>query len=99
MGYRFMRMPCKGSQSTSDEAPGLLAYVEHHLDVPHSPDVFHVQPKVVKAVCGPLATKERAAAKAASEAQERLEQAQGQWQEAAAAPHKRGPGRPPPATA
>src|SRR5215475_1084309 len=90
---------CQVIQSTSDEAPGLLAYVEHHLGAHHSPDLFHVQHELVKAVCGPMATKQRAAAKAASEAQERLEQMQGQLQEAADVPHKRGPGRPPSATA
>ena len=44
---------CQVIQSTSDEAPGLLAYVEHHLGAHHSPDVFHVQHELVKAVCGP----------------------------------------------
>jgi Family of unknown function (DUF6399) len=67
---------CQGIQSTSDEAPGLLAYVEHHLGAHHSPDLFHVQHELVQAVCGPLATKQRAASKAASEAQVRLEQVQ-----------------------
>jgi len=85
---------CQVIQSTSDEAPGLLAYVEHYLGAHHSPDLFHVQHELAKAVCAPMATKQRAAAKAASEAQERLEQVQGQLQEAADAPHKRGPGRP-----
>jgi hypothetical protein len=68
---------CQVMQSTSDEAPGLLAYVEHHLGVHHSPDLFHVQHELVKAVSGPMATKQRAAIKAASEAQARLKQAQG----------------------
>ena len=45
-----------------------------------------------------MATKQRAAAKAASEAQARLEQVQGQLQGADNAPQKRGPGRPPQAT-
>src|SRR5499426_2884161 len=90
---------CQVIQSTSDEAPGLLAYVEHHLGAHHSPDLFHVQHELVKAVSGPMATKQRAAAKAACEAQERLEQVQGPLQESAAAPHKRGPGRPPQAAA
>src|SRR5215831_3038202 len=48
---------CQVIQSTSDEAPGLLAYVEHHLGAHHSPDLFHVQHELVKAVCGPMATK------------------------------------------
>jgi Family of unknown function (DUF6399) len=90
---------CQVIQSTSDEAPGLLAYVAHHLGVHHSPDLFHVQHELVKAVCGPMATKQRAAAKAASAAQARLEQRQGPLQEVADAPHQRGPGRPPQAPA
>jgi hypothetical protein len=86
---------CQVIQSTSDEAPGLLAYVEHHLGAHHSPDLFHVQHELVKAVCGPMATKQRAAAKAASKAQEQLEHVQRQLQGTGDAPHKRGPGRPP----
>ena len=86
---------CKVIQSTSDEAPGLLAYVEHHLGAHHSPDLFHVQHELVKAVSGALATKQRAAEKAATEAQARLEQRQAQLQHPSDAPAKRGPGRPP----
>ena len=43
---------CQIIQSTSDEAPGLLAYVEQHLGVHHSPDLFHVQYELIKAVSG-----------------------------------------------
>jgi helix-turn-helix, Psq domain len=32
---------CRVIQSTSDETPGLLAYVEHHRGAHHSPDLFH----------------------------------------------------------
>ena len=85
---------CQVIQSTSDEAPGLLAYVEHHLGAHHSPDLFHVQHELVKAVSGALATKQRAARKAATEAQARLEQRQAQFQNPSDAPAKRGPGRP-----
>ena len=67
---------CRVIQSTSDEAPGLLAYVEHYLEVHHSPDLFHVQHELVKAVSGPMATKERAAYKAVTEAKEQLERLQ-----------------------
>jgi len=77
---------CQVIQSTSDEAPGLLAYVEHHLGAHHSPDLFHVPHELVKAVSGPMATKQRAAAKAACEAQERLEQGQRRLQESAPTP-------------
>ena len=90
---------CHVIQSTSDEAPGLLAYVEHHLGAHHSPDLFHVQHELVKAVSGSLATKQRAAGKAAAEAQATLAQIQAQLQTPSDAPAKRGPGRPPKATA
>jgi hypothetical protein len=95
MGKALSGLNGQVMQSTSDAAPGLLAYVAHHLGAHHSPDVFHVQHELVKAVSGPMATKQRAAAKAACEAQERLAQVQGQLQESAHAPHKRGPGHPP----
>ena len=36
-------------QSTSDEAPGLLAYVEHPLGAHHSPNLFHVQHELSQA--------------------------------------------------
>jgi len=89
---------CQVIQSTSDEAPGLLAYVEHHRGAHHSPDFFHVQHELVKAVCGPMATKQRAAAQAASKAHERLEHVQGQRQGAGDVPEKQGAGHPPKAT-
>ena len=54
-----------------------------------------MQHELVKAVCGPMATKQRAASKTASEAHERLEQGQGQLPGTGDAPEKRGPGRPP----
>ena len=87
-------LKCHIIQSTSDEAPALLAYVAHHLGAHHSPDLFHVQHELVKAVSGPMATKQRAAGKAATEAQERLAQVQGHLQDPGGAPEKRGPGRP-----
>jgi hypothetical protein len=94
MAQALSGLNCQVIQSTSDEAPGLLAYVEHSLGAHHSPDVFHVQHELVKAVSGPMATKQRAAAKVATEAQERLEHVQGLLQGAGDAPAKRGPGRP-----
>src|SRR5438105_2340010 len=93
------QLNCHVIQSTSDEAPGLLAYVEHHLGAHHSPDVFHVQHELVNAVSGALATKQRTAGKAATEAQETLGQMQERRQNPSDAPAKRGPGRPPKAAA
>ena len=85
---------CRVIQSTSAEAPGLLAYVEHSLEAHHSPDVFQVQHELVKAVSGPMATKERAAYKAVLEAQEQLQRLQTHPISTGEVPDKRGPGRP-----
>src|SRR5262245_44413340 len=95
MAPALAQLNCRVIQSTSDEAPGLLAYVEHYLEAHHSPDLFHMQHELVKAVSSPMATKQRAAEKAAREAQKRLDQGQGRLQRADGEPQKRGPGRPP----
>ena len=76
MAPALAQLKCRVIQSTSDEAPGLLAYVAHSLEAHHSPDLFHVQHELVKAVSGPMATKERAAYKAVTEAREQLEYVQ-----------------------
>ena len=95
MAPALAQLNCEVIQSTSDEAPGLLAYVEHQLGAHHSPDLFHVQHELSKAVCAPLATKERAADKALTEARERLDQIQARLESTGDQPDKRGPGRPP----
>ncbi len=95
MAPALAQLNCRVIQSTSDEAPALLAYVAHHLEAHHSPDVFHVQHELVKAVSGPMATKERAAHKTVTEAREQLERVQTHPQSAGDEPAKRGPGRPP----
>lgn len=86
---------CRVIQSTSDEASGLLAYVEHYLEAHHSPDLFHVQHELVKAVSGSMAAKERAALKAVSDATEKLERLQSQPTSTGDAPEKCRRGRPP----
>ncbi len=86
---------CQVIQSTSDEAPGLLAYVAHHLGAHHSPDVFHVPQELSKAVSAPMAVKQRAAAKAVAKAEETLTRVQEPLANANDTPAKRGPGRPP----
>src|SRR3989442_15268805 len=87
-------LDCQVIQSTSDEAPGLLAYVEHHLGAHHSPDVFHVQHELSKAVSAPMAAKQRAAAKVVVKAAETLHQVQERFHTTTGEPDKRGPGRP-----
>jgi hypothetical protein len=88
MAPALAQLNCRVIQSTSDEAPGLLAYVEHYLEAHHSPDLFHVQHELVKAVSGPIATKERAAQKAVTEAQEQLDRLQSAPQSAGDEPAK-----------
>jgi hypothetical protein len=95
MAPALAQLNCRVIQSTSDEAPGLLAYVEYYLEAHHSPDLFHVQHELVKAVSGPLATKERAAHKAVTEAKEPLERLQSNPQSVGNETAKRAPGRPP----
>src|SRR5712692_9944705 len=85
---------CRVMQSTSDEAPGLLAYVDHHLGAHHSPDVFHVQYELSKAVSAPMATKQRAPAKAVTQAEETCKRRHEPLDNATDEPAKRGPGRP-----
>jgi hypothetical protein len=94
MAPALAKFNCRVIQSTSDEAPGLVAYVEHYLEAHHSPDLFHVQHELVKAVSGPMATKERAAYKAVIEAQEQLQRLQTHPISTGEVPDKRGPGRP-----
>jgi hypothetical protein len=95
MAPALAQLNCRVIQSTSDEAPGLLAYVEHYLEAHHSPDLFHVQHELVKAVSGPMATKERAAYKAVTEAREQLEYVQIGLQSTDNEPETHRPSRPP----
>jgi hypothetical protein len=85
---------CKVIQSTSDEAPGLLAYVEHHLGAHHSPDLFHVQHELSKAVSTPMALKQRAAHKAVATLEATRKQVQESLDNAHDESTKRRPGRP-----
>jgi hypothetical protein len=98
MEQALVGLNCTVMQSTSDEAPGLLAYVEHHLGVHHSPDLFHVQHELSKAVSAPMAAKQRAAYKAVVQAEETLNRGQALLTNINREPPKRGPGRPPKAT-
>jgi hypothetical protein len=95
MAPALAQLNCRVIQSTSDEASGLLAYVEHYLEAHHSPDLFHVQHELVKAVSGPMAAKERAAHQAVSEATEQLQRLQSHLEPTDDEPAKRRPGRPP----
>src|SRR4029434_2188531 len=89
---------CQVIQSTSDEAPGLLAYVEQHLRAHHSPDLFHVQHELSTAVAAPLAVKQRAATKAVAQAEETLKRVHERCDNAHREHAKHGSGRPPKVT-
>jgi hypothetical protein len=95
MGPALAQRHCRVIPSTSDAASGLLAYGEHALEAPHSPDLCHGQHELVKAVSGPRATKERAAYKAATEAREQLEHSQTGPHSAGDEPAMPKPSRPP----
>ena len=95
MAPALEQLNCQVMQSTSAEAPGLLAYGEHSLEAHHSPDVFHVQHERSKAVSAPMATTERAAKKAATEARGQLGQVQARLHSGGDEPEKRGLGRSP----
>jgi hypothetical protein len=95
MAGALAHLKCQVIQSTSDEAPGLLTYVANHLGAHHSPDLFHVQHELSKAVAGPIAAKQRAAEKAVTTAEQMLNHVQEQPQSDHAQPERRGPGRPP----
>jgi hypothetical protein len=99
MEQAFAGLHCKIMQSTSDEAPGLLAYVEHPLGAHHSPDLFHVQHELGKAVSAPMAAKQRVAQKTIAKAEETRNRVQEHLDHASGEPAKRGPGRPPKAAA
>ena len=100
MAQALAGLNCQVIQATSDEAPGLLAYVEHHLGAQHSPDVFHVQHELSQAVSAPMAAKQRAAVKAATKAAETLKRVQEPLAplKGVRAQRRSGPGRPPKAT-
>src|SRR5215470_2822187 len=99
MAQALEGLNCRVIQATSDEAPGLLAYVEQHLGAHHSPDLFHVQHELSKAVAAPMAVKQRAAAKAVAQAEETLKRVHAHLDNAPSTPAKRGPGRSPKAAA
>src|SRR5262249_27600375 len=99
MAPALVGLNCKVMQATSDEAPGLLAYVEHHLGAHHSPDLFHVQHEQSKAIVAPLAAKQRAAHKAVTQAEEMLNRASEHYDHVDGPSAKRDPGRPAKVTA
>lgn len=86
-------LPVRVIQSTSDEAKGLLAHVSKGLGAHHSPDVFHLQHQLCRAVSAGLAAQVRGAEEGVSKAQAAAQAQRQQAQAWPLVPH--GPGRPP----
>lgn len=61
----------------------------------HSPDLFHVQQELSKAVAAPMAAKQRAAEKAVATAEATRTRLQEPIERDNEQPGRRGPGRPP----
>ena len=60
-------------QSTSDEGTGILSYVENYLSAHHSPDLFHVQQDLSRAVSAAIASKLRGAEKSLAKLLEKIQ--------------------------
>jgi hypothetical protein len=67
--------------------------VAHHLGAHHSPDLFHVQHELSKAVSVPMAAKQRAAHKTVAKAEEMLKRVHERLDTITNEPATRGPGR------
>ena len=85
----------RGSQSTRDAAPGLLASGAPSVEAHPSPARCHGQHALVTAGAGPMAPQERAAYKAGPEAREQLEHVQTGPQGTGDEPETPRPSRPP----
>jgi hypothetical protein len=86
-------LPVQVIQSTSDEGKGLLAHVRKGLGAHHSPDVFHVQHELCRAVSAGLSAQVRRAEQSVTQAQAEAEAHRQEAQAWPLVPH--GPGRPP----
>jgi hypothetical protein len=85
-------LPVTVRQVVSDQAKGLLAHARHGLGVPHSPDLFHAQHELSRAVGPALAAQTRKAQDWSAKAEGLLREALDAQQAAASKP--RPPGRP-----
>jgi hypothetical protein len=73
-------LPVKVTQSTSDEAKGILAHVREGLGANHSPDLFHAQHELQKATNLPLWARITAAGDAVEKAEKQRRQAEEEYQ-------------------
>jgi hypothetical protein len=95
MDQAMKGLNCNIIQSTSDEAPALIAYAESVLGAQHSPDLFHVQQEMTRAVSAPISAKLRSANRIVEEAKEGVAAVIKSSEEYAANLADRGAGRPP----
>lgn len=85
-------LPVIVRQIVGDQAKGLVAHAQQGLGVPHSPDLFHAQHELTRALAPTLAARTREARRWLEEAQKDRDAARAAA--AAAAGRARGPGRP-----
>lgn len=95
MNQAMKGIKCNIIQSTSDEAKALIAYAENVLGAHHSPDLFHVQQEMTRAVSAPISAKLRSANRIVEEAKEGVADVLKSSEEYAANLENRGAGRPP----
>jgi transcriptional regulator with XRE-family HTH domain len=80
MKEKLDHLPVSIVQSTSDEGTGILSYVANILGAHHSPDVFHVQQSLSRAVSAAISSKLRSAEKAEKEVLKNLLNAQKEFE-------------------
>jgi hypothetical protein len=78
LGASLALRPVIVCQVVSDQAKAIIHYAQTHLGAQHSPDLFHVQQDVSRAVSSSLASQTRRAAEQQTKAQEILADLQGQ---------------------
>jgi hypothetical protein len=86
-------LPVKIVQSTSDEGTGILSYVKKNLGAHHSPDIFHIQQSLSRAVSAGISSKLRSAEKVEEEALDSLNMIKEKFQQQSEGINQ-GPGRP-----
>jgi hypothetical protein len=95
MSQAMKGLKCNIVLSASDEAKALIAYAENVLGAHHSPDLFHVQQEMTRAVSAPISAKLRSAHRIVEEAREGVAAVMKSAEEYAANINNRGAGRPP----
>lgn len=78
LGASLAQRPLIVCQVVSDQAKAIIRYAQTHLGAQHSPDLFHVQQDVSRAVSSSLVSQTRSAQAQQTKAQEVMADLQGQ---------------------